>query len=89
MARQVDLDNRDQVVAFLDEHVLNAEKVGELAGLTRNSVYVYAGRDGLGFPQPLPFLTRQRPDPDHRVVPPLRMADTLPVRIGSFFCSCA
>jgi predicted DNA-binding transcriptional regulator AlpA len=55
MARQVDLDNRDQVVAFLDEHVLNAEKVGELAGLTRNSVYVYAGRDGLGFPEPLPF----------------------------------
>jgi predicted DNA-binding transcriptional regulator AlpA len=59
MRRRVDLDNRDQVTAFLDENVLNAEKVGELIGVARNSVYVYAGRDRLDFPEALDFGTER------------------------------
>jgi predicted DNA-binding transcriptional regulator AlpA len=60
MGRQVDLDNREQVFAFLAEHVLNARKVAELTGLSKNSVYVYTGRVGLDFPEAIPEISSDR-----------------------------
>jgi predicted DNA-binding transcriptional regulator AlpA len=67
MAQQVDLDNRDQVMAVLEANVITAEAVAELTGLAVKSIYVYHGRDRVEFPEPMPFSTQRclfwwRPD---------------------------
>jgi predicted DNA-binding transcriptional regulator AlpA len=60
MSGQVDWDNRDEVFAWLRDNVLSSERVAELTGLAQKSIYVYSGRPGMHFPEPIPWISSER-----------------------------